>query len=156
MADPHTDSEPEGGSVQRREHGMRRVSTVTRWTVAAAAAGSAALGLAYTQLLPGTSATPAAAPATGGLPASDPACTQPAPAPTGAPTPVTRRESDDGDERAADGQGERASDDSEQGTAQVQPVAATCPSGTTAPGLNPPTQPPAPAQQAPQTRTGAS
>ena len=65
MADPNVHHETDGGSVQRRDHGLRRVSIATRWTVAAAAVGTAALGVTYTHLLPGT-APATAAPTTPG------------------------------------------------------------------------------------------
>ncbi|WP_329314538.1 hypothetical protein [Streptomyces sp. NBC_01262] len=40
-------------AVRRRERGLRRVSTTTRWVTAAAVAGTAVLGAGYAHALPG-------------------------------------------------------------------------------------------------------
>jgi len=40
-------------AVRRRERGLRRVGTTTRWVAAAAAAGTAVLGAGYAHALPG-------------------------------------------------------------------------------------------------------
>lgn len=43
----------------RRDRGLRRVGATTRWLTAAAAAGAVGLGIAYTHLLPGATASQA-------------------------------------------------------------------------------------------------
>ena len=145
MADPNVHHRAPGDPAPRRDRGLRRVSAATRWTVAAAAAGTAALGLTYTHLLPGTS--PATAAGQGAQQSAAACVPQPsALAPTPAPVAaqVTHREKDDEGENAAD-----AEDGRNTSTATaVQAPATVC--------LTPPAQPPAPGQQAPQTRTGAS
>ncbi|MFD0274185.1 hypothetical protein ACFVHB_09785 [Kitasatospora sp. NPDC127111] len=145
MADLPNPPEPDGPT--RRDHGIRRVSTATRWTVAAAAAGSAALGLTYANLTPGTSGAPAPAQ---GTPPTAVACTQ-QPA---APAPATTTD--------APTRGGRAQEDGEDDEERAVPAAAPAPSTATpqptvtCTPLTPPAQAPAPTQQAPQTRTGAS
>lgn len=152
MSDPHTHpaSEPDPGAVRRRDQGLRRTSNATRWSFAAAAAGTAALGLTYLNLIPGSSGTPAAptqAPATAGQAASGWSCTTttaPAPAPAAA-----RQVDEEG--RAAGGNDDRAA-----ASAPAPQTTTTCVSQSGSQGLTPPGQPPAATQQAPQTRTGAS
>ncbi|MFD0274597.1 hypothetical protein ACFVHB_11920 [Kitasatospora sp. NPDC127111] len=138
MADLPNPPEPEGPA--RREHGIRRVSTATRWTVAAAAAGSAALGLTYPNLTPGTSGTPA--PAQGTPPTTLTCAQQLAPAGTTATPSRGGQEQDDG------------GDDEER--ALPAPGTTTPQNTVTCTPLVSPAQAPAPTQQAPQTRTGAS
>ncbi|MFL6110318.1 MAG: hypothetical protein ACJ786_03060 [Catenulispora sp.] len=155
MAEPNDHRDTDGESVLRRERGLRRVSTTTRWTVAAAAAGTAALGLTYTHLLPGASAaTSARSSAPSGRPAAGTACVQPAPALVPAPAPISRGDGDEEGDRHDDG--DSADDAGDRIAGAVQPAAAVCPGGA-ANGLTPPAQPPTAAvRQAPQTRTGAS
>ena len=94
MADPTVHHRPPGDPAPRRDRGLRRVSAATRWTVAAAAAGTAALGLTYTHLLPGTS--PAAAAGQGAQQSTASCVPQPsAVAPVPATAQVTHREKDD-------------------------------------------------------------
>jgi len=153
MAEPNAYHETDGDSVLRRERGMHRVSNATRWTAAAAAAGTAVLGLTYTHLLPGKGQVPVSA--QGG---QQTVCVQQAPA--AAATTAARgtpREIDgDAEEGGAGEKGDKAADDGSRNTTTVQPAVAACPAGTVANGLTPPAQAPSPAQQAPQTRTGAS
>jgi hypothetical protein len=143
MADLHNPPEPEGPA--RREQGMRRVSTATRWTFAAAAAGSAALGLTYVNLAPGASGAPAPAPGT------PTACTQRPTPPAGAVPSTTPPRGD----REHEGDGE---DDGERAVPAAAPAPGTAAPQTTVTctPLTPPAQAPATTQQAPQTRTGAS
>ncbi|WBP84924.1 hypothetical protein [Kitasatospora cathayae] len=141
MADLHNQPEPEGPG--HRERGMRRVFTATRWTVAAAAAGSAALGLTYVSLAPGVTGAPApaSAPTRSMLPA-EVTCTQQPAAPAPANTPPR-------------GDKEQGRDDYEELAAPAL-SAATPQSTVTCTTLSPPAQAPAPTHQMPQTRTGAS
>ncbi|HET9118575.1 MAG TPA: hypothetical protein VFN75_10980, partial [Pseudonocardiaceae bacterium] len=70
-----SDAGPGADPTQRRQQGLRRVGAATKWTVAAAAAGSAVLGMTYAQLLPGAPAPgPAALSAPATAPPSGPAC----------------------------------------------------------------------------------
>ena len=144
MADPNAHHETDDDYVLRRDRGFRRVSSATRWTVAAAAVGTAALGLIYTHLLPGTS------PAQGAQQNAAACVQQPsAVAPAPAAAQVTHREKDDEGENVADDEGSR---NTTAATSTVQqPTPTVCPGG-----LTPPAQPPAAGKQAPLTRTGAS
>lgn len=45
-------------AVHRRDQGRRRVRSATRWVVAAAVAGTAALGAGYAHAIPGVHASP--------------------------------------------------------------------------------------------------
>ena len=154
MADPNLHHETDGYSVQRRDQGLRRVSAATRWTVAAAAVGTAALGVTYTHLLPGKSSGAAAAQ---GAQQSTANCVlQPAavvPAPAAAPAPHRDHEKGDEGENASDDEG---SPNTVITATALQPPVIVCPTGGTTNGLTAPAQPPAPGQKAPQTRTGAS
>jgi hypothetical protein len=149
MSDPraHPAFEPDPDAVRRRDHSLRRASNATRWSFAAAAAGTAVLGVAYLHLIPGTSTAPAApAPAQTGQSASGWTCTTTT-AP--APAPAAARQVDD--ESGTNG----------GGTARAAPATTaqtttTCVARSGGPGLRAPGQPPAATQQLPQTRTGAS
>jgi hypothetical protein len=151
MSDPHSHpaSEPDPGAVRRRDEGLRRTSNATRWSFAAAAAGTAALGLTYLNLIPGSSGTPAAAPApaAAGQAASGWSCTTTTNA---TPTPAAARQV--GEEGRSAGE----SDDRATVPAPAPRTTTTCVSRSGSQGFTPPGQPPAATQQAPQTRTGAS
>jgi hypothetical protein len=147
MSDPRTHPVPgpDPDAVRRRDHGLRRASNATRWSFAAAAAGTAALGLTYLHLLPGSAMRASApAPAQAGQPAVGWTCTTTTAL---ASTPAQVRQA--GDEHQ---NGE--SDDHTRAPAPT-PIT-TCVSKAVGPGLTPPGQAPAATQQAPQTRTGAS
>jgi hypothetical protein len=148
MSDHHTRpaTEPDPGAVRRRDKGLRRTSSATRWSFAAAAAGTAALGLTYLNLIPGNSTTPATTPpsAQAGQLGTGWTCTT-----TTAPAAATARQVDD------EGRSAGESDDW-VAPAPAPQTTTTCVSQTGGQGLTPPGQPPAATQQAPQTRTGAS
>jgi hypothetical protein len=149
MSDPHAHPafEPDPDAVRRRDHSLRRASNATRWSFAAAAAGTAVLGVAYLHLIPGTSTAPAApAPAQTGQTASGWTCTSttaPAPAPT------ALRQVDDKNGTNGEGAAPAA-------PATTPRTTTTCVTRSGSPGLTSPGQPPATTQQPPQTRTGAS
>jgi hypothetical protein len=151
MSDPHTHpaSEPDPGAVRRRDQGLRRTSNATRWSFAAAAVGTAALGVTYLNLIPGNSGTPAAAPApvTAGQAVNGWTCTTTT-APASAPAAARQADA----ERRSAGE----SDDRAAAPAPVPQTTTTCVARSGGQGLTPPGQPPAATQQAPQTRTGAS
>lgn len=148
MSDPHTRPAPapapDPDAVRRREHVLRRASNATRWSFAAAAAGTAALGLTYMHVLPGSSATPSSVPApvqteqpVGGW--SCTTTTVPAPAPAQVRPAGDEQQSGESDDRAP-----------------APTPTTTCVSSAVGSGLVRPGQPPAVTQRAPQTRTGAS
>ncbi|WP_405883878.1 hypothetical protein OG747_38020 [Streptomyces sp. NBC_01384] len=51
----HPDQPTSAGAARRRDRGLRRVGSTTRWVAAAAAAGSVALATGYAHALPGKS-----------------------------------------------------------------------------------------------------
>lgn len=118
-------------AARRRDRGERRVRLTTRWAVAAAVAGTAALGAGYAHAIPGSSAKPAPS-------------TPPATAPSGgAGSQVTP----DHSPTAAPG-----------GSASAKPSAPSKSAKQAKPsgGLRTPAQPPAPTKQPPQTTSGGS
>ncbi|MEU8619156.1 hypothetical protein [Streptomyces sp. NPDC048623] len=145
-------------SSYARDRGLRRSRRTTRWIAVTAAAGAAALGVTYSRLLPGGSASPAPANA----PVQNPT----------APTAATTGQDDDGqesDENDEDdnGYGEDRDDEEygeEEGEAgRAAPATQPAPRSPApqapapqSPVPQPPAQPPAPTQQQPQTTTGAS
>ncbi|MFI9357963.1 hypothetical protein [Streptomyces lydicus] len=106
---------------------MRRIGSVTRWIAVAAVAGAAALGAAYTHLLPGSSGSSAP----GSTPLQKPAS-----------SPGTTQQGDEDEQHGASGV--HTDDD---GGATTRPAA---------PALQAPAQPPAPAQRPSHATTGAS
>ncbi|MGW2640886.1 hypothetical protein [Streptomyces sp. NPDC001348] len=54
--DSPLDHSPSTRAARRRDRGLRRVGSTTRWVAAAAAAGSVVLATGYAQTLPGKSA----------------------------------------------------------------------------------------------------
>ncbi|MFF7645124.1 hypothetical protein [Streptomyces canus] len=116
-------------SAHARDLGLRRSRRTTLWIAATAAAGAAALGGAYTHLIPGGSAAPAPANA----PVHQPATSNAA----------TVGKDDEGRE-----QPNGHENDEEDGEEGAAPAAQPAP--------QPPAQPPAATQQQPQTTTGAS
>ncbi|MCL6735144.1 hypothetical protein [Streptomyces neyagawaensis] len=118
-------------SARARDRGLRRSRRTTLWIAATAAAGAAALGGAYTHLLPGGQATPA-----------------PSNAPIHSPSASTAGTSGSGkDDEGREGSNghESDEDDDEEGEAPA-----------TQPAPQPPAQPPAATRQQPHTTTGAS
>ncbi|QIY74478.1 hypothetical protein HEP84_40610 [Streptomyces sp. RLB1-33] len=51
----HPDQPTSAGAARRRDRGLRRVGSTTRWVAAAAAVGSVALATGYAHALPGKS-----------------------------------------------------------------------------------------------------
>ncbi|WNZ09916.1 hypothetical protein [Streptomyces sp. 11x1] len=131
-------------SARTRDRGLRRSRRITRWIVAAAVTGAAALGSLYTHLLPGSSASP--------VPSSpsphNPAVSSPGSTKTG---PEDRGDSARDD---ADDEHEGEHEDEDEGEDEGEDDAGTAPASRPAP--QPPAQPPAPTRQQPHTTTGAS
>jgi hypothetical protein len=73
--------------VRRRERGLRRVGTTSRWTATAAAAGTLLLGAGYAHVLPSTS--PPASDAVEHSSRNPPQSPANAPAPTTQPAQTT-------------------------------------------------------------------
>ena len=84
----HPDHSTSAGAARRRDRGLRRVKSTTRWVAAAAAAGSVVLATGYAHALPGkSSATPRG---TSRPSAPAPTSTSPTPAP-GSSAPAAPR-----------------------------------------------------------------
>jgi hypothetical protein len=143
----HPDHPTSAGAPRRRERGLRRVGSTTRWVAAAAAAGSVALATGYAHALPGKSSS---------APGSTSRSSTPASAPTASTPAAARTRSHSADPSGTAGSTSRPAPHTtvpKQRTTPVPPSAARrpvpAPAHTT-------TKPPAPAPQPSHTTSGAS
>ncbi|WP_369223887.1 hypothetical protein AB5J52_24515 [Streptomyces sp. R39] len=87
----HPDHRTSTGATRRRERGLRRVGSTTRWVAAAAAAGSVVLATGYAHALPGKSSATTGNTSHPSAPAPDTPAGSRAPSHSAAPSKSAKR-----------------------------------------------------------------
>jgi len=136
---PHRTTDNARDRAQARDHGLRRVRTITGWITAASAAGAVVLAGGYAQAMPGKAAT--ATPVPGHTGSGGPASAASSPATASHPSSAPS-----------------SSAASHTGSAATSSAASPAPAPATssAPALQPPPQAPTTAASTAQATSGGS